>query len=784
MKKIFKRCSLSLLLLLSMQGCSNPFFEPSDFSLEEDDAFQDAKGLSASQGIEDTKVEEEKEEGIQAYGEDIFNLTHDALSHWDIKPEYEVNNNGGFIVHLDNYNGDKEIATTIINGSKSFENINKLVFTLFGLDNKEIEVSIKSFNDVNREEYFLIGNDEQEFELFIGGLDLSKDFSINIKLKDDVNYIGNLVVRDIHFSAALLKDKKSPYVYDNENEFSLTRNSIKHWEVNHHINQKYDDKLVFNVNENDDTSLFAKTTVVGSNKLEKFKSIIIDVCAVDNNTSSYKAKVIIGSKEIILPLSYNNTASFTISLENLDINEDFDIYFYPSIDDNRNMTVEISKLILTPYNTAPLEVDGCEATFNALDNSFYHWSLMNDSDEKIIFRSDNTFEVDVKDTSSPDLRIVNSFKGLSTNDFNKAVIKIKGPQGNNIKISPVFSTDYYSYYSQFYFSYQLTGEIQEIEIRFNDYRPRGISIFPNEDSNNIPGKIEVLGVDYYEPEDIFKLENVASKVGENAIDITREIKDSWTHEGNNVTINDDGSLIYDLTQGDEPLSLAMKRSHCFANTDYDYIIVTYKSDAKFNSETMNDYSSSSGYVEVTPNIVQPHIMSLYTNDNFEKSNFKFSYTKYSSNTPVIYIYSVKLMKSREKFTGTDYENVAKYFDDNWLTTLDYVADNQGAEFNIPNNGEYYLIYAFYRPLTQIKFNSITIGFESLEKPLTLIPKIDSHTCEEQVLEVGSTIAAFNLTPPSYNWYTYNDYKIGFIVKNENNDNATIKITNYSLTPNS
>ena len=252
MKKFLKRCSLPLLLFLTTQSCY--FFQgenPDDLSGEKSDENGNVLGVSAT----DLELDQA---GIRSYGEDIFNLTHKVYSHWTLLPNSEANQNGGFILHLDGYNGDLAVAKTTVIGSTAFEKIKKLVFNLGGLDNKAVDVQIKIENAVVKKDSFVVKNEEQDFELFIGGLDLTKDFEVIIKLQGGENYSGDLVVRDIHFSAALLNDKASPYVYDGEKEFSIIKRSSEHWEVNHPANWKYDNKLSLKVKEGDDTSLFAK----------------------------------------------------------------------------------------------------------------------------------------------------------------------------------------------------------------------------------------------------------------------------------------------------------------------------------------------------------------------------------------------------------------------------------------------------------------------------------------------------------------------------------------------
>ena len=775
MKKFLKRCSLPLLLFLTTQSCY--FFQgenPDDLSGEKSDENGNVLGVSAT----DLELDQA---GIRSYGEDIFNLTHKVYSHWTLLPNSEANQNGGFILHLDGYNGDLAVTKTTVIGSTAFEKIKKLVFNLGGLDNKAVDVQIKIENAVVKKDSFVVKNEEQDFELFIGGLDLTKDFEVIIKLQGGENYSGDLVVRDIHFSAALLNDKASPYVYDGEKEFSIIKRSSEHWEVNHPANWKYDNKLSLKVKEGDDTSLFAKTTVIGSEGLKKFKSLVFEIRAAENNTNKYAVKIVIGNEVIDMNLSYSSYSYKLISLEKIDVTKDFDIYFYPSVDGDRDMTVEIGSFYLTPYLTAPLEVDGAEPTFNGMQNGFYHWSLENDTDEEIVFHEDESIEVDVDENSSQELRIFNTYTGTVVNDYNKAIVKIKGPAGNTVKISPVFASSYYSYNSQYYFTYELTGEEQEIEIDFPERRVEGISFFPKENPNNAPGKFEVISVDYYELNDFYKLENLEDRVGESYIDITKDIKDKWFCEGNNVSIDENGVVTYDLSAGNEPLNLKLRRSHVFDGTDYRELVFRVVSDGRFYTASTNSASSNSGYVDVTPNTVQNVFCSIGTESDFGSNNIVYKFSQYSNVTPVIKILSVRLEKSRTTFTGTDYSNVASNYNEKWYSTVDYTLVDEKAKFEIPADGYDYYCYTKYRPTEQIKFNSLTMEFDALDKPLTILPKVDAHTGSEQVIPAGATSATFTLTPPGGNWYTYSDYRMGFVVKNTNDGSANLRLTKFALT---
>ena len=710
MKKFFSKNFLGLVLIASTLpiSCSSFFSGTYDFEAVGSEAEQENSPRNASV----TTIN-------GAYSDDIFNLTHDIESHWTFYVGHELNQNGGFILNKCD-EANKVLAKTSVVGSKHFEKLKTLVFSIKGTAGDKLLVALVQSNGKETKREIVLNNDEDTFELFIGACDLSNIF--DIKISNIQKTSGDITVRDIYFSANLPKNIASPYVDEGNIELFATRDYIKHWEFNHEIIQKYDDEINIYAKESDSASAFAKTTIKGSSELRRFKSIIIKVSTF-GDTAGYKSRfVVAGQEKIINPTSmYDTTATLKFSCENINLEDDIDIYIYPRADEGvGEVKLTISSITMTPFETSTYELNPYNDSFDATRNSFYHWKLENDINEKLTF-NDDVVSVETKSTSKSDLRMYTTFENFNANDFTKVRIRVKGPSGNVVKVDPI---NYYSSYSNSNVrELTLNGEEQEFVIDLNRtsdtcYRS-GICFFPMYSANNLPGKFEVISVVYELDDDVFKLERIKDKLGGNEVDITSDIKDYWKHS-DNVTIDENGQLDIDFTDSTKQgLDILFKRSEYLS--EYNVLKLVVKTSDGYNTigakevqtGTMNEGQTSlSGLGHI-----EPLYITLYQDNDFASSNKYLNFYKWNSTSAsacgTMKILSVSLLKnfSREDIYGDSYLNLSSNMGTKWRNSVSVEDTTDGSIMTLPKGDEYYYnftAYKFYPNSAKLSQHSISL----------------------------------------------------------------------------
>ena len=783
MKKFFSKNFFGLVLMASTLPVSCTSFFDGGFE------FEPVSTADADQENSPRNITINTNDG--AYSDDIFNLTHDVDAHWTFYVNHDLNQNGGFVLKQSNEQ-NKVLAETSVIGSKHFEKIKTLIFSIKGSEGDKLSISLVELSGKETKKEIVLNADEDSFELFIGACDLSNIFKVKISSIEGTS--GEVIVRDIHFSANLPENDVSPYIDEGSVEIFATRDYLKHWEFNHDIVQKYDDVIYIHAKESDPSSAFAKTTIKGSEKLKRFKTIQIKISTFDSSFGFTSRFVVAGKEKIFNPRdAYNASQTFNFSLENVNVEDDIDIYVYPR--DNENVgevKLTISSIVLTPFESSTYDLNPYSDTFNATSNSFYHWKLANDVNEKITFNDDVISTETYSDTNN-NLRMYTTFEDFNANDFTKVTFKVKGPSGNIIKVDPINSSGSYNNTNTREFT--LNGEEQEFVINLNrigdtGYRS-GVCVFPMYGTDNIPGKFEIISINYELEDDVFRLESIKDKLGGSEVDITSDIKDYWKHS-DNVTIDENGQLDIDFSDNTKQgLDILFKRSEYLS--EYNILKLVVKASEGFNvigakeiqTGTMNEGQTSLsglGYIE-------PIYVTLYSDNNFATSNKYLNFYKWNSTSAnacgTLKIMSVSLLKNFASgdISGDSYLNLATNMGTKWRNSVLVEDTNDGSIMTLPSSEDYYYNYAAYKfyPNSPKTLTSLDFTFDAPSSDIIIKPIVALYSADEVTITPSMTSVSIPLTRTGNVWTQYAFYKIGFAIKNTTNNNLDFKVKKITFT---
>ena len=722
---------------------------------------------------------EDDEEGITPYAENFLSLTYKATSHWVFNSDYEPNQNGGFILNL---TGDEPIneilAQTTVQQTDKLVGNKKLVLSAKADSEQVLVFGITDSKHKTREIEVQLNEVEQKYELFVAELDLANGFDVYIKANSTQE--GKATIRDIHFSYFYTEDGQiNPYAYESEEELNLCRNIHDHWETmqDYEIDYRSVDQFDIKYVNDEDKELYIKTTVAGNKDLAKFKSVVFAVKL--NNTSFENVKLRVGNDEIEYGAYSSSGKNITISLENINVEENFDIYFIfgkKQTSYNSVTTINVQRVYLSQYVAAPNIEKGTADNFDLLHNSFYHVDV-SDYHETLQYGDNNKVTLVTSPDTKNDTYIYSKFVNVAKGDYYKARFLVRGIEGNVIKIGPIEEgPNNTSGMSQT--EVTLTGEEQEVEITFqNQYSTvTGFYITVNASTNNVPGTFELMEAEYTSKGDGLYLKNIRDKIGPDVIDITDDIKDYWQY-GSNTTISEDGIVNTDFT-GDNPEALKLHVRRDAAFSEYTHLVATCYNSSTINYKYVNNYEGNSTFY--TSGTVQ----TVHMNVNMTKYNAFYDFSKYGSTSSTFKVTGVYLVKSfLTRFTTEDVakDNLLSVFSPSyWNNTLRYVVENDGVRYSLPSDGLFYYNYAKVYTSTYLNMATLDLEFDAPGVDLSIRPCV--KYANSQAVTITSDMTSISLPLTTNNTLNSNNgCDFGFYIKNESGTDINFKLKRMKVT---
>ncbi len=780
MKKFLRKTFLATLFSVacgSISSCFIPYYQSTDMGGDEiNDEVTSTSGsrsLTLGNPVDD-------EEGITPYAENFLSLTYKATSHWVFNSDYEPNQNGGFILNL---TGDEPIneilAQTTVQQTDKLVGNKKLVLSAKADSEQVLVLGITDSKHKTREIEVHLSQEEQKYELFVAELDLANGFDVYIKANSTQE--GKATIRDIHFSYFYTEDGQlNPYAYENEEELNLCRNIHDHWETSqdYEIDYRSIDQFDIKYANDENKEMCIKTTVAGNKDLAKFKSVIFSV-RLNNMASDCNLKLRVGNDEIEYSSYSSSGKNITLSLENIDIEENFDIYLIfqkANLTYNSITTINVQRVYLSQYVVAPNIEQGITNSFDLLHNSFYHVDV-SDYNEKLQYGDNNKVTLVTRPETKNDTYIYNKFVNVARGDYYKARFVVRGIEGNVIKIGPVEEAPS-NYSNTSVTEVTLTGEEQEVLINFqNPYSSiTGFYILVNGSTNNVPGTFELMEAEYTSLEDGLYLKNIRDKIGPDVIDITEDMKDCWQY-GSNATISENGEVNADFT-GDNPDRLLMHVRRDAAFKDYNNIVVTCYTTSTISNKYVTEYEGNSTYS--TNGIVTNFSSKI----NFKKYNAFYDFSKYSSTSATLKITGVYLMKSyANMFTNEEVatDNLLNVFDSSyWSNTLRYVVESDGVRYSLPSDGLFHYNFARVYTNTYLNMASLDLEFDAPGVDLSIRPCIKYPNSAAVTITSDMTSISLPLTTNS-TLNSNNGADFGFYIKNESGTDINFKLKRMKVT---
>ena len=779
MKKFLKKMFLTNLFFVacgSASSCYIPYYANTDMGGEKDDE------ITSTLNTRNTPVAGvDSEEGITPYASNFLSLTYKASNHWNFFAEHEPNQNGGFILRLTGEEQTNEIlAKTSVEATDKLEGCKKLVLSAKADSEQTLVLGVVDSKGKTKDVEVVLSTTEEKHELFIAELDLANGFDVFVKASETQE--GEVTIRDLYFSYFYTEDGEiNPYAYENEEELNLCRNIHNHWETSqdYEVDYRSLDQFDIKYTNNEEKEMCIKTTVTGNKELAKFKSIVFSA-KFSNMPSDYNIKLRVGNDEIEYSTYSSSGKAIAISLENINTEENFDIYFIfrkANLTYNSVTTINIQRVYLSKYTASPNIEQGTSNEFDMLHNSFYHVDV-SDYNENLQYGENNKVTLVTSQETKRDTYIYNKFVNVAKGDYYKARFVVKGIAGNVIKIGPVEEAPS-NYTSSSVTEVTLTGEEQEVLIDFQSLYTTvtGFYILVNASENNVPGTFELIEGKYISKGDGLYLENIRDKVGPDIIDITDDMKDYWQY-GSNTTIDEKGEVNADFTtENPDPLLLHVRRDAAFR--EYKNIVITCYSTGTFLYKYVNNYEGNSS--TSTNGIVTNLRLQL----DLTKYNAFYDFSKYSSSTSTtLKILGVYLTKSYGTMSTNEVvaqDNLLNVFGtDYWCNTLKYTVENDGVKYSLPSNGLFYYNFAKMYTNTYLNVASLDLEFDAPGVDLSIRPCFKYPNSEAVTITSDMTSISLPLnTNKTLN--SNNGCDVGYYIKNESGTDIYFKVKSVKIT---